>query len=140
MLNKKSLDFANIELLDSGVFNVKLGERIILELENATELIDSCNQLVESDHYYGCILNMSDVAFVTEDARNYLTNSNSHNGNISGLGLVSSNHLGNIICTLMMSFCGTDSLPMKLFRNRFEAESWITSLVEKPALTLLNPS
>lgn len=137
MLKKRSLDFGDIELLNSEIFSIRLNARIIIELGTATELINTCNQLIESGRNCGCIIDMSEVAFVTEDARNFLTNVGSHKGNIMGLALVSNNHLGNIISTLMISFCEAESIPMKLFKNRFEAESWVTLLIEKSKFSLL---
>lgn len=130
MFKQEQLEFAKIELLRQELFYIKLGNRVTLELDMAKTMIGACNQMLTSEgSFCGYIIDMSGAAFVTEDARNFITEVNTHRGKVEALALVSNNHLGNIISTLMISFAGTDTFPMQLFKQTSEAEDWLYQLI-----------
>lgn len=138
MYKQAQLGFAEAELLNQEVFFIKTGSRVTLELEMAKELIGACNQMLSTEQKFcGYVIDMSGAAFVTEDARNFITEGSSHRGKVEALALVSNNHLGNIISTLMISYADEGSIPMRLFKTSTEAQEWITSKLETSKARLL---
>ena len=93
-----------IELYSHEIFSIKTESRTILDLEMAKALIGTCNQMISREaKNYGYVIDITDVAFITEDARNFITEQPSQGHKVKALALVSSNHLGNIISTLLIS-------------------------------------
>ncbi|MDB4655423.1 hypothetical protein OAE48_01105 [Flavobacteriales bacterium] len=138
MFKQAQLEFAKIELVRQEVFYIKLGNRVTLELDMARTMIGACNQMLTSEgRYCGYIIDMSGAAFVTEDARNFITEVNTHRGKVEALALVSNNHLGNIISTLVISFADTDTFPMQLFKKTSDAEDWLYQLISSAKRKLL---
>ncbi|MGB1318118.1 MAG: hypothetical protein ACPG5W_07915 [Flavobacteriales bacterium] len=138
MFKQAHLDFAQIELVRQEVFYIKLGSRITLELDMAKQMIGACNQMITSEgKYCGYIIDMSGAAFVTEDARSFITEVTAHRGKVEALALVSNNHLGNIISTLMISFADSKAFPMQLFSKTNQAEAWIYEKVTSAKANLL---
>ena len=138
MYKHAKLEFAELELLNQEVFSIKLGSRITLELPMAQELIGACNQMLNSERKFcGYIIDMSGAAFVTEDARNFITEVASHRGKVEALALVSNNHLGNIISTLLISYSDSETFPMKLFKTDADAKGWVSEKLAKAKTKLL---
>lgn len=138
MYKQAQLGFAEVELMNQEVFFIKTNSRITLELDMAKELIGACNQMLNTDEKFcGYILDMSGAAFVTEDARNFITEGSSHRGKVEALALVSNNHLGNIISTLMISYSHADSIPMQLFKTSGRAQEWLQAKLQTSKAQLL---
>lgn len=100
-----------------------------IELDLAEQIINSClENITISDGNVGLILNMSKVAFVTEDARNYLSSFELTRKGITHLALVSNSHLSNVISTLMIENCEAEKvIPMKLLKTTESAVDWLQS-------------
>ena len=114
-----------IEKRNAGSFHVSFQAKVTLELPMAQEIIANCVKLSDNlQTEVGISIDMRNVAFVTEEARNYLVEYCHKLMNIDRIALISINHLSNIISTLMIEH-GNDSLvSMQLFRSRKEAEKW----------------
>lgn len=117
----------NTVIAGNGVVYVSLKESMTIDLELAEQIIASClKNITTVDGDVGLIINMSKVAFVTEDARNFLADKKHSFKGITQLALVSDNHFGNIISTLMIGNCDSgEVLPMKLLKTTESAIDWI---------------
>ena len=126
MQKKLRTDFATIKLVDNMLLSISTSNRIILDLEMAKQLVSKCMELrAENFEDMIMVFDMSKTAFVTEDARTYITGIGSVECGLRALALVSDNHLGNVVSTLMIAYGESDNLPMKLFRSHPEAENWL---------------
>jgi len=79
------------------------------------------------------VFDMSKTAFITEEAWAYFIGSGSDECKSKALALVSDNHLGNVVSTLMIAYAENGNLPMKLFRSYPEAENWLLQEMESIA-------
>jgi hypothetical protein len=139
MYKQAQLGFAEAELLNQEIFFINTVSRVILDLEMAKKLIGACNQMLSTEkNKCGYVIDMSGVAFITEDSRNFITEESSHIGKVEALALVSNNHLGNIISTLMISCADKESIPMRLFKTPTSAQEWIQNKLNMSKVQLVN--
>jgi len=134
MQKKLRTDFATIKFVDNLLLSISTSSRIILDLEMAKQLVAKCNELKGgSTEETIMVFDMSKTAFITEEARTYFTSVGSKLCGSRALALVSDNHLGNVVSTLMISYAESSNLPMKLFRSFPEAENWLIREMESIA-------
>jgi hypothetical protein len=112
-------------LLGNGIVYIKPTQNITIEPEMARHMLESCFAEIEHSQNLGLIINMSRVAFVTEEARELLCNGLCVGKCISRIAFVSSNHLSNVISTLTMQQCGTNDIDMRMFTSAENAVDWL---------------
>ena len=119
----------NTVIAGNGVIYVSLRESMTIELDIAEQIIESClNNITVNDGNVGLILNMNKVAFVTEEARNYLSDISLIRKGITHLALISNSHLSNVISTLMIENGDSpEQIPMKLLKTTESAVDWLQS-------------
>ncbi len=126
MQKKLRTDFATIKLINNELLSINTSNRIILDLRMAEQLVAKCIELKDgSSEQTTMVFDMSKTAFITEEARTYITGIGSLECGTRALALVSDNHLGNVVSTLMIAYGESDNLPMKLFKSYPEAENWL---------------
>ncbi len=114
-----------IEKRNAESFHVSFQAKVTLELPMAQEIIANCVKLSDNlQTEAGITIDMRHVAFVTEEARNYLVEYCHKLLNINRVALISTDHLSNIISTLMIEHGNDSSVSLQLFRSRKEAEKW----------------
>lgn len=113
-------------LLGNGIVYVKPTRSVTIEEDMAREMLETCFMNMEHpDQNIGLIINMSRVAFVSEQARNLLSGDNCIGQSITHLGLVSNSHLSNVISTLTIQHSNSDSVDMRLFKSAEDAVDWL---------------
>lgn len=117
----------NTVIAGNGVIYVSLKKSMTIDLLLAEQIVTSClENTTDIDESIGLVINMSKVAFVTENARNFLVDKKHSIKGITHLALVSDNHFSNVISTLMIENCDADEvLPMKLLKTTESAIDWI---------------
>ena len=134
MRKKLKTEFATIKLVDSVLLSISISNRIILDLGMAKQLIAKCVELKGGSLQDSTmVIDMSKTAFVTEEARTYISGAGSDECGSKALALVSDNHLGNVVSTLMIAYAENGKLPMKLFRSYPDAENWVMQEIESIA-------
>ncbi|MCB0755366.1 MAG: hypothetical protein H6603_06660 [Flavobacteriales bacterium] len=112
-------------LLGNGIVYIKPTQNITIEAEMARNILESCFADIDNPQNLGLILNMTRVAFVTEEAREVLCDGLCVGRGISHLAFVSSNHLSNVISTLTMKECSSSQIQMRMFNSAENAVDWL---------------
>lgn len=113
-------------ILGNGIIYIKPTRGVTIEEDMAQEMLNACFMNMEHpEQNVGLIINMSRVAFVSEDARSLLSGDSCIGQTISHLALVSDSHLSNVISTLTIQHSNTDIVDMRLFKSAEHAVDWL---------------
>jgi hypothetical protein len=121
-------------LLGNGIVYIKPNKNIAIEQGIAKDIVASFKRDTNSNiERIGLIINMSRVAFITEEAGKVLCCETEPG--ISHLALVSDNHLSNVVATLTFQHCGNSSIEKRLFKSAADAVDWLQNdMVHTPSL------
>ena len=122
-------------LLGNGIVYVKPTKTVTIEEDAAKEILRTCFENMEhQDQKTGLILNMTRVAFISEEARILLTGSDCMSRSITHLAMVSDTHLTNVISTLIIQQCKCDGIDIRLFKSAENAVDWLQEHMDSERL------
>ncbi|MCB9187370.1 MAG: hypothetical protein H6601_11590 [Flavobacteriales bacterium] len=84
------------------------------------------NQMMDdSTHFRGGVYDLSKIAYIHPDAREYLAEGNDVKGTVAAVALLSDTFLGKTIGNLFISLGSPSRFPVKYFDSPVRAEFWV---------------
>ncbi len=110
---------------DDDIVFITFLDNLKVDINIAKELVESRLEFTENKKHY-TIIEMSNVKFLTHEARVYMQNPEGGLKNIIGAAFIASNPLSALLATI---FIKTDkNFPAKFFSRKKDAFKWITEL------------
>lgn len=131
-MKTSEIDTAYIEKYPGNVFHVTIKPGTEVTLESARRLINATNQMLDdTTTFRGGVYDLSRIAYIHPDAREYLAEGNDIQGTVAGVALLSNSFLGKMVGNLFISLGSPNKFPVKYFESPIRAEFWIRQQICK---------
>ena len=131
-MKTSEIDTAYIEKYPGNVFHVTVKPGTELTLEAAKRLIRATNQMLDdTTNYRGGVYDLSKIAYIHPDAREYLAEGSEIQGTVVGVALLSNSFLGKMVGNLFISLGSPSNFPVKYFESPIRAEFWVRQQISK---------
>ncbi|MFC2176760.1 hypothetical protein ACFLR1_07330 [Bacteroidota bacterium] len=126
MYKKSQTEVADIEIFPGNLFCVSFRKGSEVDLEAARRIIDATNQLIDDEiPIRGGVYDLSNLVYVSEEARIYSTDTNNLKGTVVAVGLISNSFLGNLVGNLYLTLTRKAQFPIRMFQSPISAEHWV---------------
>lgn len=123
---KSTIDIAEIERFDGNLFHVTIRKGAEIDLEAAKRLVNATNSMLDlSKPNRGGIYDLSKIAYIHEEARQYLSSGTDVIGHVVGVALISTTFLGKVIGNLFITLGSPRRFDVRFFDNPMRAEHWL---------------
>ncbi len=131
-MKTSEIDTAYIEKYPGNVFHVTVKPGMEVTLEAAKRLIHATNQMLDkTSNFRGGVYDLSKIAYIHPDAREYLAEGNEIEGTVVGVALLSNSFLGKMVGNLFITLGSPNKFPVKYFESPIRAEFWIRQQISK---------
>jgi len=131
-MKTSEIDTAYIEKYPGNVFHVTIKPGTEVTLESARRLINATNQMLDdTTTFRGGVYDLSRIAYIHPDAREYLAEGNDIQGTVAGVALHSNSFLGKMVGNLFISLGSPNKFPVKYFESPIRAEFWVRQQISK---------
>ena len=125
-MKSSETDFAVIDMYPGNVFNVTIKSGVEVTLETAKRLIRITNEMLdERTQFRGGIYDISKIAYIHSDAREYLAEGEEIKGTVAGVAILANTFLGKTVGNLFISLGAPRKFPVKCFDSPIRAEHWV---------------